>query len=241
LDKAAALSELVAKRRIETGAAYHHLHTFDMGCWDCEYVVPWTKSACNLDAQLMIIGQDWISEDFLMNPRYNTPKRVQDRKRLGQDEYLPTNQRLKSLLFKHFRMKFSETYATDVSVFIKPGDMSGPVPIKDLAYCAEKYTLPQIVIVRPAMALCLGAKTFNSIRRAMNEADLRLSEASIPASHTVYELTEIYGVSHTGGRGYANAGGAENVDRIWAALAARFVELRHRREKRHSVPAVPAC
>src|ERR1700681_721898 len=98
-----------------------------MGRWECEYVVPWTKSACNLDAQLMIIGQDWASERFLTDPRYNTPKRIHDREKIGQDEYLPTNRRLKSLLQKHFLLEFSQTYATDVSVFIKPGNMTGNV------------------------------------------------------------------------------------------------------------------
>ena len=64
LEKAAALSELVAKRRRETHEEYHHLHSFDLGRWDFEYVVPWTKSAFNLETELMVIGQDWSSEQF---------------------------------------------------------------------------------------------------------------------------------------------------------------------------------
>ena len=116
MDKATALSELVAMRRSETHNAYHHLHSFDQGIWDCEHVVPWTKSACNLDADLMVIGQDWASERISDKHQvYNTPERIGARKRAGQDEYLPTNRRLKVVpAEQHFGMSFGQTYATDV-------------------------------------------------------------------------------------------------------------------------------
>ncbi|SDJ99880.1 restriction system protein [Bradyrhizobium sp. Rc2d] len=226
MNKSAALGELVAKRRNETELAYHHLHSFDQGMWDCEHVVPWTKSACNVDAALILIGQDWASEKFLREPRYNTSERVSARKAAGQDEYLPTNRRLKSLLRTHFRMEFAQTYATDVLVFIKPGNMTGNVPMKDMLYCAETYTLPQMRIIQPVIAICLGAKTFNSVRRALMLADLKLKEAHAPPAHTIYNGTEIYGVPHTGGLGHANAGGMERIDQIWSGLATRFDELK---------------
>lgn len=228
MNKASALYELVAKRRSEPHSAYHHLHSFDGGIWDCEHVVPWTKSACNLDADLMIIGQDWASEKFLREPKYNKPERIRGRKAAGQDEYLPTNRRLKSLLRAHFGMDFAQTYATDVLVFIKPGTMTGNVPMPDMLYCAKTYTLPQVRIIRPLMAVCLGAKTFNSLRRALGLSRLKLNEAHEPSAHTIYNGTEIYGVPHTGGLGHANSGGMERVDQIWAQLAARLIELKDR-------------
>ncbi|OSI80340.1 hypothetical protein BSZ22_00970 [Bradyrhizobium canariense] len=175
----------------------------------------------------MIIGQDWASEKFLREPKYNTPERISAREAAGQDEYLPTNRRLKSLLRNHFSMDFAQTYATDVLVFIKPGTMSGNVPMKDMVYCAERYTLPQIRVVKPSMAICLGAKTFNSLRRAMGMADLKLSDAWSSFGHSVDRCTgtEIYGVPHTGGLGHANAGGMEKVNQVWGRLAVRFAEL----------------
>ena len=66
MDKATALAALINHRRNETHENYHHLHSFDDGFWDFDFVVPWTKSACNLSAQLMIVAQDWASEDFLI-------------------------------------------------------------------------------------------------------------------------------------------------------------------------------
>jgi hypothetical protein len=98
MDKHAALAQLVALRRSEEHESFFVLHRFDGGAWDCDYVVPWTKSAQNVDAKLMIIGQDWASEDFLRNPKNNEPDRVALRKQLGQDPCLATNQNIKRWL-----------------------------------------------------------------------------------------------------------------------------------------------
>ena len=156
MDKQAAIARLVEKRRAETGGRYHHLHLYDGGSWDFDFVVPWTKSACDLDADLMLIGQDWASEDYLR--RNDDAKQRTARARTGQDAHLATNQNLKRLLARHFGLCFSQTYATDVLVCIKPGKMSSNVPTKDLRACAVAYTLPELEIVRPRMALCLGLR-----------------------------------------------------------------------------------
>jgi hypothetical protein len=87
------------------------------------------------------------------------------------------------------------------------------------------YSLPQMKVVQPIMTVCLGAKTFNSVRRALKLSDLKLKEAYVPSAHTIYNGTEIYGTPHTGGLGHANAGGMEKVDQIWAGLSSRFGKL----------------
>ncbi|MCK1341124.1 hypothetical protein IVB38_35280 [Bradyrhizobium sp. 38] len=219
MDKQDAMALLVAKRRAEAGGRYNHLHLYDGGSWDFDFVVPWTKSACRLDADLMIVGQDWASEDYLR--RNDDAEKRADRALTGQDAHLATNQNLKRLL-AHFGLCFSQTYATNVLVFIKPGGMSSKVPMKDLYRCAVTYTLPQLDIVKPRMALCLGAMTFDSVRSALGLGRLGWREACIPSAHTRMGPTEIYGVPHTGSWGTKNAGGPLAVEAIWAALARRF-------------------
>lgn len=223
MDKREAMAKLVAKRRAEFGGRYHHLHLYDDGSWDFDFVVPWTKSACHLDADLMIIGQDWASEDYLR--RNDDAKQRADRALTGQDAHLATNHNLKRLLTRHFGLCFSQTYATDVLVYIKPGKMSSHVPLKDLRACAAAYTLPQVDIVKPRMVLCLGAKTFNSVRSALGLAGLKWRNACQPSAHTRLGSTEFYGVPHTGSWGTKNAGGHDAVAVIWASLANRFYAL----------------
>ncbi|KJC43695.1 hypothetical protein UP09_17110 [Bradyrhizobium sp. LTSP885] len=223
-DKQISLSQLVALRRNEEHESYFVLHKFDDGAWDFDYVVPWTKSACNVDAKLMIIGQDWSSEEFLRNQKNNTSDRVALRKQLGQDPHLPTNKNIKRWL-PFFNTTWEQTYATDVSIFIKPKKMTARVPMTVLKHCADKYTLPQLRIVKPFMAICLGIKTFNSVRRALGKSPMLLREALQPNGHTKEHGVEIYGVPHAGGLGLAAYGGRVGVEPIWLRLADRYRQI----------------
>ncbi|WP_213773579.1 hypothetical protein [Bradyrhizobium sp. dw_78] len=224
MDKKTALAQLVGRRRSEEHETFFVLHRFAEGAWDCDYVTPWTKSAQNIEAKLMIIGQDWSSEEALQNPIHNTPDRVALRKQFGQDPHLPTNRNLKRWL-KFFDVKWEETYATNVSIFIKPAKISAPVSMSVLTRCARDYTVPQLRIVKPLMAICLGSKTFNSVRGALGKAPMKLRDALQPNSHTIEDGIEVYGVPHAGGLGLAAYGGYAKVDPIWQQLGARFKQL----------------
>jgi restriction system protein len=214
------LASLVALRRAETHPSHVTLSQYQNGFYDLDFVVPWTVGAQNIDAELMIVGQDWISEDYLN--KNSAPEKRQKRRELGQDPNLATNKNLKRLLKDHFDLSFSHTYATNVLVFIKRGAADADVPMKDFEYCARKFTCPQIRIVKPRMVLCLGEKTFNAMRRAVDEPEMALPDAWKPQPHTKVDGAEIYGVPHTGYWGTRNAGGEQRVDEIWASLAHRF-------------------
>src|SRR4051812_26239424 len=103
--KAQALADLVTKRRNEAppDSKYLNLSMVDGGIYDFEFVVPWTKSAKNLDADLMLIAQDWASQDFLR--KRNSPEEQEKRKASGQDEGLATNKNLRALLKAHFHLE----------------------------------------------------------------------------------------------------------------------------------------
>jgi hypothetical protein len=227
MGKKEALADLILLRKQDRKPKYHALSDFDGGFYDGDWITPWTISACNLDADLMIVAQDWSSAQTLESPKRSKPAQKEARKLCGQDANLPTNKTLKALLKRHFELEFADIYATNVFVFIKPGTISAKIPIEDLAYCAKKYTLPQIEIVQPRMVLCLGKGTFNAIQLALGYPLSKLSEASLPNGHTKYRNgAEIYGVPHTGSWGTRNAGGIDNVGAIWGRLANRWVSLR---------------
>lgn len=217
--KKTAIQQLVRARQAARHPKHWALSEISSGFYDCDFVSPRTKSACNLDADLMIVGQDWVSEPFLR-------ARSEVLQRLGHDPRLPTNKNLQRLLREQFGMAFADTYATNVFTFVKAGDMSAPVPMPDLADCARRFLLPQIEIVRPRMAICLGQATFNSVRRALRVPPLSLNEAGQPSGHTTYFGSEIYGSPHLGARGTANAGGLNNVARLWQAFADRLAVRR---------------
>jgi uracil-DNA glycosylase len=93
-----ALLELARKRQGDTldGYSRRYFH-WDFDC-ECDHVVPWTVSACNVDADLMLIAQDWASEEFLSGLSEDE-RRVQ--RLLGQFPSLPTNRNIKALLEQH--------------------------------------------------------------------------------------------------------------------------------------------
>ena len=93
-------------------------------------------------------------------------------------------------------------------------------------YCAEMYSLPQMRVVQPIMAVCLGAKTFNSVRRALEVVRPKIERRLMyPQGNATTTERRCDGTPHTGCLGHANAGGMEKVDQIWAGLASRFGKL----------------
>jgi uracil-DNA glycosylase len=218
------LLELVRKRQAHRSPRYFNLADFHGGFYECDFVSPWTISANNLNASLMLIGQDWSSSDSLSRPRDEKMKRI------GQTWNLPANQRLRDLLKRHMTLSFADTYATNVFPFIKYGRMNATISVADLRYCAKEYAIPQIKIVGPRMVVCLGKQTFEAVRYALQKDTIDWREASKPGGHTLLDDIEIYGVPHPGNWGVRNAGGMSNVDEIWSGLGARLYGFLDRAE-----------
>jgi len=197
------------------------LAEFHSGFYECDHVSPWSISACNVDAEVMIIGQDWASSDVLER------EPDEDRRRLGQAWPSPTNTNLREFL-GYMGLRFSETYATNVFPFIKRGSKSARIPSRDLVSCARTYALPQIEIVSPRMAICLGKAAFVAVCRAAGLRPMKWSSARLPGPHTRISSVEIYGLPHRSPLGIINAGGKDTVGRSWSLLAQH---LQHMREQ----------
>jgi restriction system protein len=197
-------------RRIEE----FHDRYYDQHDW----VSPWTLSACNVDSDLMIIGQDWASEDFLRKDPDPTIRQF------GHDPVLATNRNLKRLLEEAFGRRFEDTFATNAFVFAKPGGMTSRLPAADLILSVKRFTLKEIEIVRPRMVICLGIGTFNAVRAALNLRPLKLEAIDYAGPAVTYGGTQIHGVPHVGARGLGATGGYGRSLGIWKALAARLAE-----------------
>jgi uracil-DNA glycosylase len=200
---------------------HYHLACFHGGKYECDYVSPWSKLAHNLDAELMIIGQDWASSD-VSNEEFD-----EDRMIRGQKYSSKTNTNLREFL-KLMRLEFSDTYATNLFPFIKPGPKNATIPRDDLERCAWKYALPQIDIVSPRMALCLRKPTFDAVGRALGELPIEWIKGELIGPYTTSNGVEIYGMPHPGPLGIVNAGGKDVVRRIWRRATKRLQTLQAR-------------
>jgi restriction system protein len=215
------LIELARLRQKSKWKGYRCIGDYHDGKYECAHVSPYTRSAGNVNAELMVLLQDWASHDVL-NGDF-----LVSRCTIGHDPLRRTNINLKELLRTHFTLEFDAIYATNVFPFVKLGKMNAAIKARDLARAAKEFALPQIEIVAPRLAICLGKAAFNAIARAAGQ----------PTSHTLgdaiaspfqYRTTQVWCQAHTGqqGRNYRNRDGIDRVSKDWARMATAFVKTK---------------
>lgn len=217
--KRAALLSLAKQRQKDSRDGYLRLSEIHGGFYECDHVSPWSTSAQNVDAELMILGKDWASSETLRDRAPDV-----DRKERGQGWDVPTNKNLRAYLSGHMNgLEFSQTYSTNVFPFIKIGKKNSSIPAADMLYAAKTYALPQIKIIAPLMVICLGSPGFLAVSRAAlaEGAD----EASNPLPHIYFCGVEIYAVPHPS----MYPGGKIAVERRWKQLGERLEALQNGR------------
>lgn len=215
MDKAGRLLDLAHKRQSSRWPDYKPLTEYHNGIYECDFVSPYTKSAGNVDAKLMILLQDWSSDHRL------SATLDESAVTLGLTPTLPTNRNLERLLKVHFGLDLYQTYATNLFPFIKPGPLNAAIRVRDLERAAREFALPQIDIVVPRLVICLGLATFNALRRAVAmRVETTIEKAiSAPFSHGG---ARVWCQAHTGtlGQNNRNRGGIDRVSQDWVAMTA---------------------
>jgi len=211
--KIEALLQIARLRQSFRLDGYASVGDFHGGIFECDHVSPWTKSGCNVDAEIMIVGQDWSSSDVLASDPPNTHSLG-----LGFDPKFPTNRNLDNLLKHHFDLNRAECYLTNVFPLIKLGEASAPIRPKDMVVTAQRFTLPEIQIVSPYLVICLGRSTFLALMRATGRNG---SPNMVQAVNSPFKFADsmVHCVAHTGARGMNNRGRSQ-VDKDWQQLAA---------------------
>jgi restriction system protein len=172
INKAVRLRELALRRKESRWPGYNCVGDYHGGIYECEHVSPYTIGAGSVDADVMILLQDWASDDVLSGPV------LHERCTVGHDPRRATNRRLRELLWRHFGLELAGTYATNVFPFVKLGSMGAKIRPGDLVRAAREFALPQIEIVAPRIAVCLGKAAFNAVASAAgHRAADRLADA----------------------------------------------------------------
>ncbi|MEO8682652.1 MAG: hypothetical protein ABI665_26625 [Vicinamibacterales bacterium] len=213
MDKAARLLDLARKRQASRWPGYKPLVEYRHGAYECDFVSPYTKAAGNVDAAVMILLQDWSSDDELSGELDSGAAE------LGFTPTLPTNKNLIRLLKTHFGLQLRDTYATNIFPFIKPGKLSATIRVRDLERAALEFAIPQIDIVIPRLVVCLGLKTFNALRRALGMGVEEPLDRAIGAPFS-RGLARVWCQAHTGTMGQNNRHrlGINRVSQDWLAM-----------------------
>src|SRR5262249_29915245 len=117
------LLRLARQRQADRRDGYLCLSDIHDRVYECDIVSPWSTSAQNVDAELMMFGKDWASSETLAD-RPPDP----ERKRIGQGWSVPTNKNLREYLSDCMGgLKFSQTYTSNVFPFIKHGKKNSSI------------------------------------------------------------------------------------------------------------------
>lgn len=213
MDKRARLLELAKLRQASHWPDYKSIKDYHNGAYECDYVSPYTKTAGNVDADVMVMLQDWSSDESLRQPL------DLDAQRLGYTPTLPTNLRLEQLLTNTFGLCLSNVYGTNLFPFVKPGGMSSHIQKRDLIKAARQFALPQIEIVSPRLVICLGLVTFESLQSACGLAPAGKMEIAINSPFSVGK-SRVWCQAHTGALGQMNRnkGGVDRVSQDWLRM-----------------------
>jgi restriction system protein len=213
MDKSLELSRIRDKRVEVTYEGFFKLEDFSLGDEDGGHLSPFTKSSANIDSDIMVVLQDWASEDFI---KKGLSKEVLE---LGHNPKLRTNINLKSLLVTHFNKELKDIYSTNLFPYIKKGAMNSGIPAKYMKRAASDFLIPTMQIIKPKLVVCLGLSVFNATRQALGLPKVANLEEAIN-SHVLFEDVIIFCQAHTGAQGQnnRNKGGVARVPSDWRLM-----------------------
>lgn len=198
-EKLAELKRLGALRRASVvPEGCFALADFHDGYYETEFVSPWTKSACNVDAQVALVLQDWCGSDYLAGPVKPTVRA------LGHDPNLPTNRNLTALLAEA-GLSLEQVFGTNAFPWIKHGRMNAKLESSALASAVERFVLPQLIAVRTSVAVLFGKMVREAVGRVLNEPPPRSLLEAIEVPFTAEGVTFVT-VAHTGSKIHLHRG-----------------------------------
>jgi len=208
MKKADAYLNLVRKRQSDTWKGYHNLGEYHNGLFECDHVCPNSLFAGDLNAKVMLMMQDWSSDDHLKKPTEVTKETF-----LGFEPELRTNINLKNFLAKYLGLKFEDTFITNVFPFIKNGAMNAAIPQRDMVRAAREFAIAQIEIVKPEVVLIFGMKAFNAVRVASGLKPVKDMDEAVDSSFEIGESKVMF-LPHPGqiGTNVRNKGGVNRVE-----------------------------
>lgn len=131
----------------------------DSGRYDSNHIGPWSRWQGNLDAEIMVVGQDWGDVDYF-------------RKWQGIDQPYgnPTNENLRELL-KQFEIRIrgpreaqlNVIFLTNLILCLKRGGLQSDVKDEWLENCSRNFFRELVTIIRPKKVLVLGERVSKAI------------------------------------------------------------------------------
>lgn len=215
MDKQQAYRELVQKRKaVEFPAGLQNPSQIAGGQFDCEQLGPWSLWQGNLDAELLVIGQDWGDDNYF----------VRNQGRDTDDN--PTNRGLRKLLSNigldpgpPSAPVAQPLFFTNAVLGIKSGGMSAELKHDWLRHSSVHFTAPLIEIIQPRLIVTVGISAFKALRLIFPSLPYESMNGLLkyPPFHLPGKRI-LFAVSHCGGLGLANRTMEEQL-KDWQKIA----------------------
>jgi hypothetical protein len=211
--KIQALKDLGTLRKRSCYSGYLPISHFHEGKYESEFVSPYTNSASNASSWIVVLLQDWSSEDSLTRPfDAETAK-------LGHTPRIPTNRNLKAILEIVFSLSLEQIFATNVFPFIKRGLMNSSIPSRDMNKAFAEFCFPQIKIVEPKLVVCCGKLVYESAHNYF-----KMSREKTQRVGNYFETNGVmyYHQRHTGATATNTNGGLTTAISNWRNMKETF-------------------
>jgi uracil-DNA glycosylase family 4 len=134
----------------------------EYGVFDSSHIGPWSRWLGDLNAKVMVIGQEWGDWHAFI-------------KQQGDNgAYSATNEFLRELLLsigvdtKDSRdtTQVAGVFLTNAVLCFKDEGCQGPVRDEWFANCGRRFLRPQIELIQPKAVVCLGERAFRAVLAA---------------------------------------------------------------------------
>ena len=137
--------------------------TIQGGSFDCDEIGAYSRWQANLDAELMVVGQDFADDDGFCGNRGRPGKAVKTNRSLirliaeaGIAIEMPQDASSGGLFF------------TNAVLCMKKGGMRAPIPASCFRECGTRFLRPTIELVAPKLVVALGARATAAINRTFH-------------------------------------------------------------------------
>lgn len=190
--------------------------------FDSDQIGPWTRWQGDLDAKLLIVGQDWGGSLTFIRQE-------------GKDIESPTNATLRELL-KSIGIEISSpgndstprksgVFLTNSVLCIKQGADNGQISAGYFSNCGSSFLLPQIELVSPKVVVTLGLEAYKATINAYGLTPRQRMREAVAQEERIQIKNgpEIVPVFHCGGLGLRNRSKPDQLN-DWKRVHRAFVE-----------------
>ena len=198
---------------------------------DFDTIGPWTRWNGNLNAKVMIVGQDWGTKEYLKEFK----KWQEKHNNLPYEDYNKTNNNLASCIKQlnkewdilnpigiEDNSRYPLYFTNEILCYKDEKYMSASIPSVFYRECSQLFLLEQIEIVEPQEVILLGSDTFKNFIMATDKVSFNFNiksdmnfgeivEQVLADKLQIFYTTRngknirIFPMWHTGGFGARNA------------------------------------